>query len=102
VPTASRWSLIVGNTDTGMTYPAMSDREIAYCWLYGDLVHADDDKIAAVAHVDSTDRLFAALALIRDVIAHVQHTQRLIDAVEDAAKITTPVAKQDQQQNENR
>jgi hypothetical protein len=78
VATATRWTILVGNKLAGREWPSMSDREIAFCWLYGDVVHADDDKRAAVAHLQPDDLLFAGLALVRDVIVHVKRTCQII------------------------
>lgn len=82
VPKASRWTISVANTQTGQEWPPMDDRQIAMCWLYGDLIHADEDKRAAVAHLGRDERLQAGLALVRDVIVHVKHTVRTIRDLE--------------------
>jgi len=79
LPSRARWYMDVLNPDTGKHSTLLSDREIAAAWLYGELLHAETSRQQEIVHLPEAQRLFAALALVRDAIVITRNTVRMID-----------------------
>ncbi|MFE5494727.1 hypothetical protein ACFQ7Z_32875 [Streptomyces virginiae] len=59
----SGYTVMVGNTTTGQT-ASLTDHDLAWAWIYGDVVHHDPDKRRAADPFGLAERFRAAVPLI--------------------------------------
>jgi hypothetical protein len=68
----------------------VDSKALAYAWLYGDLVHADDDIPERVGEHDIDDRYRAGAILIANVALHAIVTLNLVRVLQRRGFITLP------------
>lgn len=66
---------------TGVRVAQITDLGLAVSWLYGDLIHADEERIAAGAPFDITARFQAASVRVAQVAVMVRDTLSFIRAL---------------------
>ncbi len=70
-----RWRFMTSsdNEPNGLT-----DREIAECWMYANLVHADLERRRRIQHVPEGERYLAATVWVSDCVLVTRAVQQLI------------------------
>lgn len=70
----------------------ISTKDLAYGWLYGDLVHADARERLAVEEYDLTQRYFAGSDLVTHLAVCIIALSNLLKACADEGIIPAPVS----------
>jgi len=90
------YSMQVSNLDGSVTMDATSDIAMAYAWIYGDVIHADDTRIAAVESAGLRRRYSAAVLIVSHTMLLTIATLNFIRTVVDDGLIELPRAALDQ------
>ncbi len=65
---------------------SVTDRQLMYAWLYGDIVHADDvDKRHKVDGLSFNERYWAAAGMVARIAAWTEDTLKLSGGLLTAA-----------------
>jgi len=78
--------------DDGSFSEVVADIELGFAWMYGDLVHADAERLDAVAPHDLDDRFQAATLLVSMLAVQTISTLNLVRAGQQRGLI--PVAEE--------
>lgn len=90
------YSMQVSKLDGSVTMDATSDIAMAYAWIYGDVIHADDARIAAVESAGLRRRYSAAVLIVSHTMLLTIATLNFIRTVVDDGLIELPRAVLDQ------
>ena len=68
----------------------VSDNVLAFAWIYGDTVHADEQSIARAAPFDVDERFQAAVPLVAGIMIRVIATLRIVEQFGKAGLVELP------------
>jgi hypothetical protein len=68
----------------------VSDNVLAFAWIYGDTIHADDQSIARAAPFDVDERFQAAVPLVAGIMIRVIAMLRMVEQFRKANLVELP------------
>ena len=68
----------------------VSDNVLAFAWIYGDTIHADEQPIARAAPFDVDERFQAAVPLVAGIMIRVIATLRIVEQFRKANLVELP------------
>lgn len=77
----SGYSVSVGSTDQPDFSQSLTDTALAKAWIYGDVVHADPDRLAASAEFGVAERFRAAVGLVARVAVCASQLLEVVNAL---------------------